>query len=82
MRISLAVGMVPRTGAMGAHVKVPSGKWKVKHNTKDSQLTLVFADASELDVSDMLTFTIPTSMQLKVAKGGTERFILAYLEAA
>lgn len=81
MRISLAVGMAPRTGTMGTHVKVPSGKWKVKHNTKDTHLTLLI-NGVENDINTTFDLNEAATLQVKVAKGGTERFILAYLEAA
>ena len=81
MRISLAVGMVPHTGTMGTHVKVPSGKWKASHNAQNSHLTLLI-DGVENDINTEINLAEAATLQLKVAKGGTERFILAYLEAA
>lgn len=81
MRISLAVGMVPYTGTIGTHVKVPSGKWKASHNSKDSFLTLLI-NGVENDINAPIDLAEPATLQVKVSKGGTERFILAYLEAA
>lgn len=81
MRISLAVGMTPRDNTMGAHVKVPSGKWKVIHNAIDSALSLIINDV-ENDINMPINLIEHSMLQLRVVKGGKERFILAFLEAA
>lgn len=73
--------MVPRTGTMGTHVKVPSGKWKAHHNSKNSLLTLLI-DGVENDINTEFSLAEAATIQVKVAKGGNETFILAYLEAA
>jgi hypothetical protein len=73
--------MVPRTGTVGTHVKVPSGKWRAVHNSKNSLLTLLI-DGNENDINTTFDLAESATIQVKVAKGGTENFILAYLEAA